>query len=104
MDKAHQDDILQFIRRLSRAIRENRIYLVYRKKNRDTMAKLELTIQNVLNELKGLQLQHYLGGPEPDRDCEGTIWKFEKKIKGLIVHIKVNERENGNWACISFHE
>lgn len=108
MDKAHQKVISKFLQRLSHVVSENRISLSKERRdpgNRETLEILCFTKQTALNELKNLKVEDYRGGPELDRNRDDTnIWKFEKRIKGRILYIKIGDHgEKDVWSCISFH-
>src|SRR5262245_27726869 len=83
--------------------------LAQREKNRKTLLRLEMTSTAAIVELKSLEPEDWVKGP--DRDDEpgrsGFVWTFVKSVSKVDVYIKLKVLYDvaGHRAiCISFHE
>lgn len=75
-----------------------------RKKNRDTLLKLEITAKDVQNYLKLLKVTNYCSGPEKDTENDKEFWVFGMDVDTEEIYIKINiGQTNNNVICISFH-
>ena len=76
-----------------------------REKNFNTMKALEFSINDVKNELKGLEVTHFSDGPIKETIYGGAdMWVFGKPIQGKEVYIKITIGQPSNQVlCISFH-
>lgn len=82
-------------------------YVVNRKKNRDALIELGLTRKNRKDEILTLSTTDYCSGPKPDKDMQGEIWEFGRRIGGKDIYIKLKIAQVGNdkiAKCISFHK
>lgn len=82
------------------------IYIVPRRKNQQSLAKLGITKKNCIEEILSLSVADYCEGPEPDTDRPGEIWKFGKHIGDKEVYIKLKIARVGKKLiakCLSFH-
>jgi hypothetical protein len=83
----------------------NIVFLSDRQKNTQTMADLEMSVDQVITIIEKLELQDYSEGPRPDAMLNGAdMWVFGKEVKGHEIYIKVTlGRLNSPVICISFH-
>jgi len=84
---------------------QNKFIFAERDKNRDTIARLGITIPQAKDEILGLTYEDYYRGPIPDKDCKGEeFWEFGKIISGKQVFIKLKAKsKHGVAICFSFH-
>lgn len=76
-----------------------------RGKNAQTLLDLELTIVQVKEIVRGLEVEDFVEGPIPDTlNLGAPLWVFGKYIKSLEIYIKITlGRPNAEAICISFH-
>lgn len=81
------------------------LFLSNRQKNTQTLADLEISINDVKAVLADLVLDDYSDGPLPETFYGGSeTWVFGKRIKGQEVYIKITLGLPSNpTICISFH-
>lgn len=89
--------------------KENGIVFVDTRGNKciDYIKNIGLTLNEAKQEIAELKETELVKGPEKDRDREGVIWVFKKKIKEKDTYIKLKLETNENQRfikCISFHE
>lgn len=74
-------------------------------KNFQTLMELELSMEEVKKELKGLTMTDYSEGPLPDTLYYGApLWVFGKVVRQREVYIKITiGPPNEKVICISFH-
>lgn len=59
--------------------------------------------------VKGIELSHYVKGPEPDRDplFGGNVWVFKRRINEYMIYIKIKDVEESTdiraLKCLSCH-
>jgi len=109
VEKAHQQRIKHFLKKLSYAVNQNQVYIDQRKKkNNDTLAKLNLPNFEAVKILKRLKIHNYIDGPKPDtKGRPGEIWVFKIDIVKMALYIKMLAPEKdkvGPINCLSFHE
>lgn len=91
------------------AIREKRCIFDSRKeKNRNTLAALALTIDDMYKEVLSLTCEDYCYGPVPDNrpGRNEFVWIFKKKVDWLTIYIKLEfiHTPTKRLAVLSFHE
>jgi hypothetical protein len=76
-----------------------------REKNFKTMTALGYSLNDVKEELQGLEVIHYSEGPLKETLYGGAdMWVFGKQIQGQEVYIKITMgRLSDKVLCISFH-
>jgi len=93
-----------FLEEAHELLKENKLHLVNRDKNTETMLNLGLTPTDVEDILiENLSVRNYYRGPEEDYDPDksGNIWKFGIEYDGEELYVKLTIDEN--LVCISFH-
>jgi len=95
------------ITRIKKLCCEKQYDFVGRRKNLQALFDLGLTVEDVLEQLKGLSIEDYSGGPEADYDgSDGQVWKFIHPVMKTPVYIKVKfqSRPDGEvLKILSFH-
>jgi hypothetical protein len=57
-----------------------------RKKNRDTLFKLQYKYKDVIKEFCSLTTDNFYSGPIQDKDSDsGMLWVFKKHIDSLLI-------------------
>ncbi len=82
------------------------VYLVPREDTLATLQRLGLTKKNLEEILLSLSVADYCSGPEADRDREGQLWIFGKRLRGHEIYIKLKVAMVAGKKiakCISFH-
>lgn len=76
-----------------------------RQKNTQTLADLEISVNDAKSILAELAIEDYSEGPLPDKLYGGAdMWVFGKVIKGQEIYIKITLGLPSNpTICISFH-
>lgn len=77
-----------------------------RQKNKESMVRLGLDLNDVASEVMSLSVNDYCDGPLKDREFEGEIWEFGKEVAGKEVYIKLKlggDKRNQQVTVISFH-
>jgi hypothetical protein len=95
-----------FLRAFKQALRGDRLHLVERPENIDTLRTLGLTKSNCEDEILSLSVLDYSSGPDPDADRPGYFWVFGITIAHREVYIKLKLVELEDRAiarCLSFH-
>jgi hypothetical protein len=107
LDQAKRGLVVKFLKEFKKIATEGRgIDFISRRKNLDSLAKLGLTKKNCKEEILGLSVAEYCGGPEPNKDRPGEIWEFGKVIANKEVYIKLKIAQVGKEKiakCLSFH-
>lgn len=81
-------DFLRRMKELAKA-RKN-IFFVPRKKNEESLLRLNLTVPMVYQELIELTPSNYYVGPKEDRDGSvGEVWVFRHPVSGVEIYIKM---------------
>ena len=97
----------QFLKDMRAAIAAGNYSFIPRKKNLDTLAALGLLVQDVLDELTQLTFDHYISGPETDRDRPNTdsFWIFKSIIEGnsIYIKVKIEYQTDKGVKIVSFH-
>ena len=83
----------------------NVIFWSDRQKNTQTMAELEISVNDAIAVLEDLSIEDYSQGPLLDQMLNGAdMWVFGKEVKGHEIYIKVTlGRVSNPVICISFH-
>jgi hypothetical protein len=81
------------------------LFLSNRQKNTQTLADLEISVNEVKSILADLSPEDYSEGPLPESMYGGSeMWVFGKIIKGQEIYIKITlGSPNNRTICISFH-
>ena len=105
MDKGVDASVSAFLERLRRFMQNEKLQIVNRSKFLQTLATLNMTVEDAREELFLLTEQEYRKGPERDYDetKPGHIWVFIRKIYGQSVYIKIKEKPDTKMIVISFH-
>lgn len=77
-----------------------------RQKNKESMVRLGLDLNDVASEVMSLSVNDYCDGPLKDCEFEGEIWEFRKEVAGKEVYIKLKlggDKRNQQVIVISFH-
>lgn len=80
------------------------LILLTRDKNNRTITELGFTKRNIFQEIISLSSKEYHEGPQDDKDVEGILWTFIKRIKNKNIYIKIKLKNTKNVVLISFHE
>ena len=76
-----------------------------REKNMQTLAELNLSIEDALEVIYQLTPRDYCSGPEPDRDYRNQrVWKFGCNIDGQEIYVKLADDYRHKAKIISFHK
>ena len=103
----HDSELIEAYIKKVRSI--DRIYFVDSKKNQTTRFLLRWTVEDMENAIKGIELCHYVKGPEPDRDpiFGGNVWVFKRIIDGHMIYIKIKDIDETTdikaLKCLSCH-
>jgi hypothetical protein len=98
-----RDFLLEFKKAVTSA---SGVYLVPREDSLATLQHLGLTKKNLEEILLSLSVADYCRGPEADRDREGQLWIFGKRLRGHEIYIKLKVAMVAGKKiakCISFH-
>ncbi len=83
-----------------------RSIFVARQKNIDTLAELEITLDEVRSEILALSVADYCDGPLKDPVIKGDLWIFGKMIGTKEIYIKLKlwgDKRSSNLRVLSFH-
>ena len=98
-----------FLEVFKKACKNGCFDFVSRDKNMDLLSSLGLTKTQAVKELCGkLSAEHYIGGPEKDKDEArgGDVWMFKLNLWEIEVYVKLKvftSNEKYCIKCISFH-
>jgi hypothetical protein len=95
-----------FLKEIKFLVSLEKLDIIPRRKNLDSLSRLGLTVRDVPKEILSLQVSDYHKGPELDEGREGNVWFFGKEIRKVEVYIKLKTYKVGieSFAkCISFH-
>lgn len=103
---ATKDDVELFLQELK--VKLDIWGLIFRSdrgKNTQTLLDLELTVNQVKEIIRNLEVENFVEGPNPDTLNLGSpLWVFGKYIKAQEIYIKITlGRANNEAICISFH-
>jgi len=82
------------------------IFSTASEKNLKTLAKLEMTIDDVKKEILSLSVMDYCAGPLKDPKIRGDVWIFKRVIQGEDIYIKLKlwgEKRDLEVRVLSFH-
>ena len=100
-------EIEEILRKIKEAIKYGKYTFVPRQKNMNVLLKYNLSsFSEIVHEMNRLTCEHYVSGPEIDRDRPNSepLWTFKQKIYNDIFYIKVKIiQESGFIKIISFH-
>lgn len=77
-----------------------------REKNMNTLATLEMDVEDVREIMLLLTPDDYYSGPLKDSSIEGDLWVFGKIVKGKEVYIKMKlsvDKRSQSVRVLSFH-
>lgn len=100
----------RFLGRIRNVARDRRHFdLIPRASTNSLLRALGLNTESVRQEIVGLEVDDYSGGPDADRDRPGEVWVFGRQVEHLEVYIKlklVKDPETGQeyLKCLSFHK
>ena len=80
--------------------------MLRREKNETTKFELDLTDEDIREEIFGLSVNDYCEGPCKDKEIEGDVWIFGKTIREKEVYIKLKltgDEKGQGVRIISFH-
>jgi hypothetical protein len=100
------DEVERFLSDLKIKISTFDMVIVERKKNHETLAKLEILGAKAfyINEINKLTAANYYKGPIPDTQNSGNYWEFGTEISSKEIYIKINYGLSGKpCILISFH-
>lgn len=99
-----KNDVEKYLSDLKEKIKTFNLVIIERKKNRKTLAELELVQSDCKDYVNKLTIKNYFRGPTDDTENEGEYWEFGTMIKEKEIYIKVNYgKTNKHVLCISFH-
>lgn len=77
-----------------------------RGKNTQTLLDLELSVAQVKELLRELEVEDYSGGPfEEKLYGNAEMWVFGKEVKAIEIYIKISMgMPSAEVICISFHQ
>ena len=78
----------------------------HRDKNIGTLTDLEMSLEDVKNEILSLSVLDYCSGPDKDPEILGDVWTFGKTIRGKEVYIKLKlwgDHRDRMVRVLSFH-
>jgi hypothetical protein len=82
------------------------IFSTASEKNLNTLAKLEMTIEDVKKEILALSVVDYCSGPLTDPKIRGDVWIFKKIVQGEEIYIKLKlwgDKRDLEVRVLSFH-
>jgi len=77
-----------------------------REQNMNTLAALEMDVDDVREIVLSLTPDNYCSGPLKDSSIEGNLWVFGKMLKGKEVYIKMKlygDKRSQLVRILSFH-
>jgi len=101
-----------FLRSVKWAVQKNNtgqrgwIFSTASEKNLQTLAKLEMTIDDVKKEILSLSVMDYCAGPLKDPKIRGDVWIFKRIVQGEDIYIKLKlwgDERNVEVRVLSFH-
>ena len=101
--------VVEFLLEAKRAIQRGDrgwIFSTGRRRNTSAMAELELTMEDVRNEILTLSVTDYCNGPLLDPKIRGDIWIFGKIIREREIYIKLKlwgDKYGYALRVLSFH-
>jgi len=92
---ATRKEVVEYLRVLKQCVMLDRLHVMNRSKNRQSLLDLGISAQQRRDVLLGLVPEDYVAGPEPDRsDGAKEVWKFGKDVEGESVYIKLRVVED----------
>jgi hypothetical protein len=82
------------------------IFSTASEKNLKTLAKLEMTIEEVKKEILSLSVMDYCAGPLKDPEIKGDVWIFKKILQEEEIYIKLKlwgDERDLEVRVLSFH-
>lgn len=77
-----------------------------REQNMDTLAALEMDVDDIRETVLSFTPDDYCSGPLKDSSIEGDLWVFGKMLKGKEVYIKMKlsgDKRSQSVRILSFH-
>ena len=112
LENGDESSVREFLNSVKWAIQESYkgqrgwIFSTASEKNLKTLAKLEMTIDDVKNEILSLSVMDYCAGPLKDHRIRGDVWIFKRIIQGKDIYIKLKlwgDRRDLEVRVLSFH-
>jgi len=103
---ASVNDVENFLKRFKGKMDAFGIYFPGRMKNIKSRSEREITIDQLRDTLRNIEVSNYHKGPIKNMDDSAEpIWIFGADINGTEYYIKLTLGiENNMVGCISFHE
>lgn len=105
--RSPRSEVEKILKDMRSAWRMNKIDLIPRKKNMDTLALMGLLPSDAKDAMYGLTYSDYVKGPEEDRDDPQSdrLWVFKMKLDNQIIYIKfkILYQTDGSVKTLSFH-
>lgn len=102
-----RNNVEYFLNDVKTAVQNDAVIPINRDKNIRSLATLGITWSDALEEISSLDYEHYIEGPEIDRDQPSSdyLWVFKKRVLGEMIYIKLKilHRCNGELKVLSFH-
>ena len=98
-----KEEIREFLDRFLNKAGQSGLRFIPRRKSLITIARTNLTVDEVKEMLAFLTEKDFVKGPMDDQDgSEGQVYVFAKMVKEMMIYIKLKlDREA---KCLSFHE
>jgi len=104
--------VRSFLRAVKLALQKNSpteltlTFSTIREKNMNTLAVLEMDVEDSREVVLSLTPDDYCSGPCKDSDIKGNLWVFGKRVKGKEVYIKLKlsgDERSQSVRILSFH-
>lgn len=100
--------VIEFLLEAKRAVQKGEGGWIFstRQNNIETLAELELTMEDVKREILTLSVTDYCAGPLNDPEIKGDVWIFGKVVCGKEIYIKLKlwgDKHEMDLRVISFH-
>jgi len=100
-------DVEKVLADMRSALDAGKVAIVNRQKTNQTLIDLNLTVKDMIAELKALTYDNYCSGPEIDRDRKEAdkLWIFKIQYDSTIIYVKfkIEHMVNGSVKVLSFH-
>jgi hypothetical protein len=103
------DEITEFLKQAKLLISRGNRQFQERKKNRDSIGAMGLTIEQAWTEMLRLTYRDYVDGPVLDDNPRYAAmghcwWIFGLRVEDLTVYVKLRISASKVVVCLSFHE
>ena len=112
MEDVDESSVREFLQSVKWAIQKSYkgqrgwIFSTASENNLKTLAKLEMTIDDVKKEILSLSVMEYCAGPLKDPKIRGDVWIFKKVIQGEDIYVKLKlwgDKRDLEVRVLSFH-